>query len=91
LVSNKLFQKISYAIQETAPFKTLFPVTLRFFFTLEFSQLFSASFCFKAISTLLISTMARTKQIARKSTGGKVPKKASKTSRKSAPATGKFN
>merc|ERR1712107_321847 len=39
---------------------------------------------------LYISTMARTKQTARKSTGGKAPRKqlATKAARKSAPATG---
>ncbi|XP_031497981.1 histone H3-like centromeric protein CENH3 [Nymphaea colorata] len=39
---------------------------------------------------LLLSTMARTKQTARKSTGGKAPRKqlATKAARKSAPATG---
>ena len=38
----------------------------------------------------LLSTMARTKQTARKSTGGKAPRKqlATKAARKSAPATG---
>ena len=38
------------------------------------------------------STMARTKQTARKSTGGKAPRKqlATKAARKSAPATGAF-
>ena len=37
--------------------------------------------------------MARTKQTARKSTGGKAPRKqlATKAARKSAPSTGKFN
>merc|ERR1712172_363896 len=41
-------------------------------------------------SVLLIATMARTKQTARKSTGGKAPRKqlATKAARKSAPATG---
>lgn len=41
-------------------------------------------------SSLFISTMARTKQTARKSTGGKAPRKqlASKAARKSAPSTG---
>ena len=40
--------------------------------------------------SFLISTMARTKQTARKSTGGKAPRKqlATKAARKSAPATG---
>ena len=39
---------------------------------------------------LLLSNMARTKQTARKSTGGKAPRKqlATKAARKSAPATG---
>jgi histone H3 len=41
-------------------------------------------------SNLLLSVMARTKQTARKSTGGKAPRKqlATKAARKSAPATG---
>jgi histone H3 len=41
-------------------------------------------------SSILIYTMARTKQTARKSTGGKAPRKqlATKAARKSAPATG---
>ncbi|KAE9412450.1 hypothetical protein Angca_008111, partial [Angiostrongylus cantonensis] len=43
-----------------------------------------------AFYTLLTSDMARTKQTARKSTGGKAPRKqlATKAARKSAPATG---
>jgi len=45
---------------------------------------------FSCISDLHKSTMARTKQTARKSTGGKAPRKqlATKAARKSAPATG---
>ncbi|CAB3370576.1 Hypothetical predicted protein [Cloeon dipterum] len=44
----------------------------------------------KSHSNLLIADMARTKQTARKSTGGKAPRKqlATKAARKSAPATG---
>ncbi|XP_031332417.1 histone H3-like [Photinus pyralis] len=43
-----------------------------------------------AVSVLLLSAMARTKQTARKSTGGKAPRKqlATKAARKSATATG---
>jgi len=42
------------------------------------------------LHTLLLFKMARTKQTARKSTGGKAPRKqlATKAARKSAPATG---
>ena len=41
-------------------------------------------------AVLLVAVMARTKQTARKSTGGKAPRKqlATKAARKSAPATG---
>jgi hypothetical protein len=48
--------------------------------------LFSSSDCIQQTP----STMARTKQTARKSTGGKAPRKqlATKAARKSAPATG---
>jgi histone H3 len=46
--------------------------------------------CGPSIQTLSIVAMARTKQTARKSTGGKAPRKqlATKAARKSAPATG---
>ena len=45
---------------------------------------------FKTLNLHLSTTMARTKQTARKSTGGKAPRKqlATKAARKSAPATG---
>ena len=77
------------------------PLGFRLFF------FFTASHCFgsslhKSSSSALLShhpqtpsnskTMARTKQTARKSTGGKAPRKqlATKAARKSAPATGAF-
>lgn len=50
-------------------------------------------FGFAPFSTFLhFSVMARTKQTARKSTGGKAPRKqlATKAARKSAPTTGMF-
>ncbi|KAJ3128219.1 histone H3.3 [Nowakowskiella sp. JEL0407] len=48
------------------------------------------TFSLSKLSTTTLSTMARTKQTARKSTGGKAPRKqlATKAARKSAPATG---
>jgi len=48
------------------------------------------NFCQESNSKLIKSIMARTKQTARKSTGGKAPRKqlATKAARKSAPATG---
>ena len=53
-----------------------------------FTEIFKYSFCSKSSTELII--MARTKQTARKSTGGKAPRKqlATKAARKSAPATG---
>ncbi|XP_071151798.1 uncharacterized protein [Mytilus edulis] len=53
-----------------------------------FTEIFKYSFCSKSSTELIV--MARTKQTARKSTGGKAPRKqlATKAARKSAPATG---
>lgn len=47
--------------------------------------------CNAGIPQLFLNSMARTKQTARKSTGGKAPRKqlATKAARKSAPTTGK--
>jgi len=63
-------------------------VFFRVFFTLKNRK--AKKVFFSSQLNLLSQNMARTKQTARKSTGGKAPRKqlATKAARKSAPATG---
>ncbi|KAG5400503.1 hypothetical protein IGI04_015110 [Brassica rapa subsp. trilocularis] len=81
----KLFIGLSEHINIRTDLKHIFGVTLHiltFALSFPFSRLF--------VVTLSDFDMARTKQTARKSTGGKAPRKqlATKAARKSAPATG---
>ncbi|WP_143213447.1 hypothetical protein, partial [Acinetobacter baumannii] len=88
-----------FHLKEFAPIKEHFylPIKLLHFVNKPSRGMLKNSICSKLASFILTffietftANMARTKQTARKSTGGKAPRKqlATKAARKSAPATG---